>query len=313
MVRTPEIAPRDQGTWVWLPDATSSASLIPELVADLRKGGRRIGVTLFGAAVLMYVVTFFLPIQYESTAVVSIVEEQPSSALTDVAGQLGGLAGLAGVTLPLATGDKNVVVLATLKSRAFLVDFARRHRLVETLFRKRFNAQTGEWKQRLFGGDDPPSEEEIAERMFERFRADKDTDTGLIEIVVAGDSAASGRDWNQWLIRDLNEKLRRHDIEESERAIEYLNRQIALTTVTELRNVYYRLIEARMKSAVLAHVSAEYAVRIVDPPSLADRPSGPKRFLLATLAGVAAALVVILIILLRFALRPRGSVPLAHA
>lgn len=299
------------GTWVWLPDAMSSSSLVPELVADLRKGWRAIALASVTAASLLFAVSFLLPVRYESAAVVSVAEEQESAAVTSVAGQLGGLAGLAGITLPSSTGDRGVVVLATLQSRAFLVDFASRHELVQLLFSGRLDAATGQWKPRLlFGDDSPPSEEEIAEKMFARFRAGKDIESGLISVAVEGDSAAAAREWNEWLIRDLNEKLRRHDIEVSERAIEYLHKQIALTTVTELRDVYYRLIEERMKSAVLAHVSEEYAVRIVDPPSLADRPSSPKRLLLAALAAVAAALSAILVILFRFALRPRAPASL---
>jgi uncharacterized protein involved in exopolysaccharide biosynthesis len=108
------------------------------------------------------------------------------------------------------------------------------------------------------------------------------------------------------LIKDLNEKIRRRDISESENAIDYLKKQVGMTTVTALQEVYYRLIEERLKSSVLARVSAEYAVRVVDPPSLTADPSKPKRFLLAILAGIAAAFAVIFVILIRFAVRPRS-------
>jgi hypothetical protein len=142
--------------------------------------------------------------------------------------------------------------------------------------------------------------------MTERFRIGKDLETGLINIVVEADSAESAQDWNRMLIKDLNEKIRRRDISESENAIDYLKKQVGMTTVTALQEVYYRLIEERLKSSVLARVSAEYAVRVVDPPSLTADPSKPKRFLLAILAGIAAAFAVIFVILIRFAVRPRS-------
>jgi uncharacterized protein involved in exopolysaccharide biosynthesis len=296
----------DRGTWVWLPGPTDTSSLLPELAADLHASWRQVAIAFFGAAALMLAATLLLPVRFDSAAVVSVVEENQAAALTGLAGQLGGIAGLAGIPLSLPTGDKGVVVLATLKSRAFLVDFAERHNLLEEIFRNRFDAETGQWKSRWLFDSGPPTEDDIADKMTERFRIGKDLETGLINIVVEADSAESAQDWNRMLIKDLNEKIRRRDISESENAIDYLKKQVGMTTVTALQEVYYRLIEERLKSSVLARVSAEYAVRVVDPPSLTADPSKPKRFLLAILAGIAAAFAVIFVILIRFAVRPRS-------
>ena len=57
----------------------------------------------------------------------------------------------------------------------------------------------------------------------------------------------------------------RQDVAEAEQAITYLNKQIENTSLAELRNVFFRLIEEQTKTIMLANVSQEYLLKTLDP------------------------------------------------
>jgi uncharacterized protein involved in exopolysaccharide biosynthesis len=47
----------------------------------------------------------------------------------------------------------------------------------------------------------------------------------------------------------------------------------------ELRSVIYSLIESEIKKAMLARGDIEFALRVVDPAVVPEKPSSPKRWL----------------------------------
>ena len=54
---------------------------------------------------------------------------------------------------------------------------------------------------------------------------------------------------------------------DSSRNIQYLKDQIAKTDVVQLQGVMYSLVEAEMKTLMLANARSEYAFTVVDPAS----------------------------------------------
>jgi uncharacterized protein involved in exopolysaccharide biosynthesis len=251
--------------------------------------------------VLVFLLSFLMPKYYTSTAVLSLVSTEPSTPIGGLAGQLAGLAGLGGQIT--SSGAQPTVTLATLQARGFLVDFARRRELLPDLFPRGYDARTGTWSEGIpFGG--APTEDEIFDEMEDTVSVDQDTITGLVTVEVRARTPAAAQERATWLLRDLNDQLRARDIRDVERRIEFLNQQIAGTTVAELRQVLYHLIEDRMKTATLAHASEDYAVHAVDPPSRPDRQSQPKRIVLSVLAGVLSTLLVLAWIMARFAVKP---------
>jgi len=294
-----------RGNWVWVPETRASGQLFGELVGELRRRRRQFLATFVGAAAVAFAVSFLLPTQYQSTATLAPVGGQQSATLGTIAGQLSGLAAFTGVSVLSPAGYQSVVALATLQSRAFLVNFARRHELLVMLFPGRYDDSTHQWRARhwLLGGGEP-TDDEIMEEMTDTVVIVPDSITGLITVSVRSRTPQLAQQWAQALIRDINDHLRLNDVAESERSIEYLKRQIDSTTVAELRQMLFRLIEEHTKKAMLAHVSAEYALRTVDPPSLPDLPSEPQHLLLTILTAALSAILFFGWLLVRFALRP---------
>ncbi len=295
----------DRGHWVWIPQTADSGWLLAELLGEFRRYRKQLAIVFIAVGAIAFVVTFFVPVRYASTAILSPVGDSPASSLGALASQLSGLAGLAGIQAPDSSGDRTVVTIATLQSRGFQVDFANRHGLVPLLFPWRYDEAAEQWKGELWplrGG--PPSEDEIFDAMGGVVEVAQDPLTGLVALSVLGYSPEQAKSLATAFAGEINERMRVTEVAEAERSIEHLKRQIAGTEVAELRQVFYGLISQRTKDALLANVADEFALRTVDPPSLPDSPAKPRRLLVAVLAAVLGVILFSGWILLRFALRP---------
>jgi hypothetical protein len=93
---------------------------------------------------------------------------------------------------------------------------------------------------------------------------------------------------------DLNDYLRKQDSEEARRTLDYLQREISQTQVREMQNIFYRLIEEQTKTLMLARVRPEYALKVVDPPVVPDRPAWPSPLVTAAFGALAGAALTVL-------------------
>jgi LPS O-antigen subunit length determinant protein (WzzB/FepE family) len=95
--------------------------------------------------------------------------------------------------------------------------------------------------------------------------------------------------------------MRRSVIDESDRTLGYLQREIAKTDVVEMRVALYRLMESHQRNKIAAAVREDYAFKIVDPPMPPDlrNPVFPIRGLFAALGLLAGALATGLFVLVR--------------
>ena len=67
-------------------------------------------------------------------------------------------------------------------------------------------------------------------------------------------------------------------------AIKYLNDQIKNTSLAELQNVFFSLIEEQTKTVMLAKVTDEYLLKTLDPAVAPELEAEPERILIVILA-----------------------------
>ena len=106
--------------------------------------------------------------------------------------------------------------------------------------------------------------------------------------------------WANWIVSEADAALRERGQSELARSIEFLQSEAAKTTVIEVRQTIYRVMETQLKNSMLARTREAYAFRVIDPavvPDPDDRVS-PKRSLVAAVglgagffAGVLFAIV----------------------
>lgn len=268
-------------------------------------------------AVVALVISLLMTPIYRAESLLSPVEQGGArGGLSGLVGQFGGLADLAGISLP-GSGDVETA-LATLQSRDFLVRFIRDETLKPVLFSDDWDKDKNAWIERgpsvaerieemmrlsgpvlassnLAPGE--PSDWDAFELLHdEMLHVSQDNRTGLVTVAVEWEDPALAADWTNQLIERVNSDLRRRAVEEAERSIAFLRAQVEETSLADLRSVLFRLIEEHTKNITLARVNEEYAFKVIDPAVPPENRVHPRRGLMVLLGllfgGVSAVFLV---------------------
>ncbi len=191
-------------------------------------------------------------------------------------GGLGGLASLVGVSGSLGGGTEEG--LAVLKSRLFLNDFFIKESLLPVLFEPQWQESEPELRPTLWDAYGLFTKQVLATSI--------DKNSGMINLSISWKDPELAALWANKLVVVLNEHMRRHAIDEATQSIDYLNQQISQTSVLEMQQMLYGLIEDETKKTMLANVRAEYAFKVIDPAVVPEKKIKPKRALIAILGVV---------------------------
>ncbi|NNF51518.1 MAG: hypothetical protein HKN59_03675 [Gammaproteobacteria bacterium] len=274
-----------------------------EVIATLLDGKVILLSWLAIGAVLAVVASLLMtPVYRAEVLMMPVSNEQSESALAGMAQRFAGLSSLVGFGVD-SSSEKHTA-LATLKSRAFTESFINDLNLMPVLFADEWDEKGKKWLSD--DEDDVPTIREATEMFDEEIRrVSEDQRTGLITLAIEWEDREAAARWANQLVSRVNERIRQDVISHSQRSIEFLNRELAKTSITELQQAIYGLIETQVNRAMLASVREEYAFKVVDPAVVADADQyvRPQRLLLVLL-GVAAGLTIgIIFVLLRGASR----------
>ncbi|MFT5604383.1 MAG: LPS O-antigen subunit length determinant protein (WzzB/FepE family) [Paracoccaceae bacterium] len=266
------------------------------------------------AAILVAAYSLFLPNVYQASALLTPAQENASGSSS----QLSGLAGLAGINLPgRGSVDSTQVAIETLQSRKFLIDFIAREGIAPELAattgydlkkgrwlydESRYNAQTREWLK-----GEAPNGWTLYSSLLGKLSVDYEQRKGLISVSLTSYSSATASDWLTSLIEGLNRHLMEKEVVEAERSIAYLQQKLQETALTEMRQVFYQLIEQQTRTIMLARSKPEYALATIDPALEPRDKFGPKRSLMVVAGGMAGAVFMVVVIFFRQWLLSRPS------
>jgi len=102
------------------------------------------------------------------------------------------------------------------------------------------------------------------------------------------------------IISEADSMLRERDIEISTEAIGFLTDELARTPLLEIKNSINQLILTQLNKQMMAKVSKNYIVNILDPPFIPLRSFKPNRGFIRLVGVVFGLLAGILFILLRY-------------
>lgn len=271
-----------------------------------------IGGTTLVAAIMSIAISLLLPNIYRANALLAPNDQDGPGDLSALASNFGGLAGLAGINLSGKSTSRANLAIEMLKSRKFIAEFIERHDILVPLIAANdwdhktnkleidsdiYDQDTNEWVRKVSPPKRTvPSLQEATEVFQEKLSVTQDKKTGFITVSIEYYSPMLAAQWVNWLVEDLNDTVMRQDVTEAEQAIEYLEEQISNTSLTELRSIFFSLIEEQTKTVMLAEVSDEYLLKTIDPAIAPEEKSRPRRSLIvifSTLLGMFAGLVIV--------------------
>lgn len=278
------------------PDYQEDEIDLRELFGIIWQGKWWIIAITFVFAVGSVIYSLSLPNIYKSEATLAPTEEASGGGLSQMAGQLGGLASLAGVNLGGGNTDKTTIALEILKSRAFIKGFVEKYDILPELMaveewnrgsgvvfnNELYNPDTKEWVREV----EPPKQPEPSSWEYVKvFResvleVSKDDTTGLVTIAVNHQSPEVAEQWVVWLIEEINNHMRERDIQEAQRSLEYLDKELQSTSLSDMQQVFYQLIEKQTQTIMLANVRPEYIFQTLDPAVVPEQKAKPSRALI---------------------------------
>ena len=289
-----------------LPDAHEDEIDLKELFSVLWQ--RRISIVLITVlgAIISVGYALYLPNIYESEA--RLAPKAEGSQLDALSGQLGGLAGLAGINIGGGEANKTLIALETLKSRGFFAEYIYDETVIALMASRGWDSKSGELviDEGIFDvtskdwlGKGKPSIQE-AYLVYRGHFSIVEDQIGLVSIKVKHYSPVIARDLVNLMLQSIEASAKERDVSEAEKSIAFLKRESETTTLISLKEVFANLIEEQTKKVVLADASEDYLFQVIEPPVVPERKVEPRRSFICILGTLLAGILSVLYVLVRF-------------
>ena len=254
---------------------------------------------------------------YKASAILAPSSSDGGGGLGAMAGQLGGLASMAGISLGGGGGvDKTALALEILKSRSFVENFIAKHELLVPLMastkwdmasdtlilnEEMYDKVNDKWIREVKAPNKPePSTWQASQAFSQLVTVAQDKSSSMVYIDIEFYSPTLAKQWLTWLVEDINEYMREQDKIEAKASIEYLTGQLENIKVVTMETVFYQLIEEQTKNMMLTMVKKEYVLKTIDPAQVPDTKDKPKRALIVVLGTMLGGILSVLIVLIRY-------------
>ena len=249
---------------------------------------------------------------YKSEAILSIAGE--SNSLDSLSG-IGGLASIAGITLPSSAESKSEIALKTIQSRAFLKHLITFENVLPSIMATKsydfqskkiqfdpeiYNESNGVWvREPRKNKQSKPSYLEAYKTYLSQVSIDSDEFSNLITISVEHISPVFAKELLELIINEADELLRNKDLQESSAAIAFLNNEIPKSSLVSMKDAINMLVQSQLQKQMLSKVNKEYILKVVEPPFIPEVKSKPRRSIICILGTLLGGLLAILWVLMR--------------
>lgn len=289
---------------------------IQEIFSILIQGKKIISsITLF-LLVIGIIYSLVLPNLYKSSALLAPVDNN-QSPISAAMGEYGGLAALAGISLPNSNKDSNsakaIEMMGSLNffennlmPKIFLPNLmaiSSWNNETNKIFYDEsiFNENSNTWvRSYSYPKQLIPSSQESFERFKKKhFTITEDVSTGFITLSVKHQSPNIAKKWLETVVEEINTFYRQKDKSKSEETIVYLNEQMLKTSLREIKEVIAELLQGEIQKLALIEVNEDYVFEYIYPPAAMEEKSEPSRALIITLFAFLGFVIGVIFILIR--------------
>ena len=256
-----------------------------------------------------------LPNIYESKALLVPVKSSSS-----IGGSLGGyssLAGLAGISLPPGSDEGNSAkAIQKINSLSFFKNNIMTNIHLPDLMAFKswssttnivaydeniFDTNTGSWVREYSYPQQqiPSAQESFAVFKSKHLSFSENKKTGFSTLSIKHQSPFVAKQWTELIVNEVNNFYRQKDKLESEKAVSYLNKQISMTNLSEIKQVLAKLLQDETKKLTLIEANQFYVFDYIDPPAVMEKKSEPNRALIIILSVLLGGLLSTLFVIIR--------------
>jgi len=266
-------------------------------------------------SIIGVIYSLLLPNIYESKAM--LVPVNSSSGISGALGSYSGLAGLAGISLPSGGDEGNSAkAIQKISSLSFFENnILTNIYLPDLMAFKSWNSKTNTvaFDDSIYDTNSntwirdfsyPQQQIPSAQESFEVFKTEhlslsEDNKSGFITLSIKHQSPFIAKQWAELVLNEVNAFYRQKDKSESEKAVSYLNQQISITGLSEIKQVIAQLLQEETKKLTLIEANQYYVFDYIDPPAVMEQKSEPKRALIFILSALLGGMLSILLVLIR--------------
>jgi capsular polysaccharide biosynthesis protein len=273
-----------------------------------------VSVTTF-ISIIGVIYSLSLPNIYESKAL--LVPVNSSSNISGALQSYSGLAGLAGVSLPSGDDDGNSAkAIKKISSLSFFENnILPNINLPDLMAIKSWNFKTNivVYDENIYkmNGNTwvrnysyPKKQIPSAQESFEVFKTkhlslSEDRNSGFITLTVKHQSPFIAKQWAELIINEVNTFYRQKDKSESEKSVKYLNQQIAMTGLSEIKLVIAKLLQDETKKLTLIEANQAYVFDYIDPPAVMEQKSEPRRAIICIIIALLGGILSVVLVLIK--------------
>ena len=266
-------------------------------------------------SIIGVIYSLLLPNIYESRAILAPVN--PSSGISRALGSYSGFAGLAGLNSPTLSDEGNTAkAIEKIRSLSFFENNIFTNIYLPDLMAFRawdsatntvsfiedvYDTNSSSWvreysypKQQI-----PSPQESFSVFKNKHLNLTEDKDSGFITLSIKHQSPYVAKQWVELVVDEVNNFYRQKDKLESEKSVSYLNQQISMTGLSEIKEVLAQLLQEETKKLTLIEANQYYVFDYIDPPAAMEIRSEPNRSLICILAAILGGMLSIFYVLTR--------------
>ena len=275
-------------------------------------GGRKL-IIMMAVVFAFFSVLYSLSLtdQYRSEAVLTLADG--SSEIRSLS-QFSGIASLAGINMPSAGTDKGALIVNTIMSRAFLKNLLSIQDILPSIMAAKsydneskvivfdpdvYDSINKRWiRQDQQGEEIKPSYIEAYDVYMGQMAITYNSQIGLIYLSLEHKSPVFAKEFLDLIIREADSLMREKDLQQSSDALEYLINEISKTSLIDMKSSMNQLIQSQLETQMMAKISTDYALKVIEPPFIPERKFSPSRSLISlvgTMLGFVLGIVWVLI------------------
>lgn len=228
---------------------------------------------IFGLTAVIY--SYSLPEMYETYVRSDLVDIEDPGGVSPDNRRASEVLTLVEHGFVLGTAKDNYldVTLAKMRSRQFSLMFIEKHGVFKAFFPEQWDETSQSWAPG-FTPDRGSSYTlfNIAVRFI-----DHNPENDIISVRMRWSDPVLARDWANAYVDEFNQFMREQALQEVDKKRAFLEQELKRTSVVDIRQSIFRLIEAQTAVAMLASAKEEYVLEVIDPALLPFERYSPGR------------------------------------